>query len=98
MVAKSLIDWSGWSLKRSSCAGIVHLGHEENSTTLRLFWIIVLVIGIGLTTTITTLSFQSILANIASSEMVVVQRQSEIQYPALHICESNLFNLTVLKG
>jgi hypothetical protein len=84
---------------RSTCAAVAHLGEESHPLPVKIVWRITLIVGIFLTTVSTYFSASSFV-NFAGNSEVVLQANSDswIEHPNYHICTSNTFNSTILKG
>lgn len=84
---------------RSSCAAVTHLGDKSQPVTVKIVWRITLIVGIILTTTSTYFSASSFMSFAGHSEMMLqTELGNQIEHPTYHICTSNTFNLTILKG
>lgn len=90
--------WSDFA-GRSTCAAVAHLGEKNQSVPVQVTWKITLIVGIALTTASTYYSTRSFMNLSGSSEMSITScGTSNIEHPKYHVCTSNIFNLTELKG
>jgi hypothetical protein len=84
---------------RSTCAAVVHLGEKSQPLPVKTVWRITLIVGVILTIASTYFSASSFLNFSGNSEMMLqTDSDSWIEHPNYHICTSNTFNLTILKG
>jgi len=84
---------------RSTCAAVAHLGEKSQPLPVKVVWRITLIVGVILTTASTYFSASSFLSFSGNSEMMLeTESESWIEHPNYHICTSNTFNLTILKG
>lgn len=84
---------------RSSCAAVTHLGDKSQPVPVKIVWRITLIVGVVLTATSTYFSASSFMNFSGHSEMMLqTERDNRIDHPSYHICTSNTFNLTLLKG
>ena len=84
---------------RSTCAAVTHLGEKSQPLPVKIVWRITLVVGVFLTAVSTYFSASSFVNFSGNSEMILqANSDSWIEHPNYHICTSNTFNLTILKG
>jgi hypothetical protein len=84
---------------RSTCAAVVHLGEKSQPLPVKIVWRITLIVGVILMIASTYFSASSFLSFSGNSEMMLqTDSDSWIEHPNYHICTSNTFNLTILKG
>ncbi len=84
---------------RSTCAAVAHLGEKSQPLPVKVVWRITLIVGVILTIASTYFSVSSFLSFSGNSEMMLqTDSDSWIEHPNYHICTSNTFNLTILKG
>lgn len=84
----------------STCAAIVHLGNFHRQPLLiRLIWIVTLITGVTFTAWSSYNSAVSFLRVSARSEMLIEKVPgNRLEFPKLHICTTNTFNVSILKG
>jgi hypothetical protein len=84
---------------RSTCAAVAHLGEKSQPLPVKIVWRITLIVGVILMIASTYFSASSFLSFSGNSEMMLkTDSDSWIEHPNYHICTSNTFNLTILKG
>jgi hypothetical protein len=84
---------------RSTCAAVTHLGEKSQPLPVKIVWRITLIVGVILTAVSTYFSAKSFMSFSGNSEMILQTNSDNwIEHPNYHICTSNTFNLTILKG
>ena len=89
--------WADFAGK-STCAAMTHLGDESQPAKVKIVWKATLVTGIVMMVISTYFSVSSFLDMAGSSEMVLKSLGSAVEHPNYHICTSDTFNQTILKG
>ena len=95
------VDDNKWTdfAGRSTCAAVTHLREKSQPLPVKIVWRITLVVGVILTAVSTYFSAKSFMSFSGNSEMILQTNSDNwIEHPNYHICTSNTFNLTILKG
>lgn len=78
--------------------GFARMVDHDEPKSLRIFWVVVIVLLIsGLFTSIVIISYEVLVVRGLRREFIV-QNNTTMFLPDIHICDTSLFNLSTLKG
>lgn len=78
--------------------GFARMVDNEEPKSLRIFWVVVVVLLLsGLLISIVIISYEVLVVRGLRREFIV-QNNTTMFLPDIHICDTSLFNLTTLKG
>ncbi len=78
--------------------GFARMVDKNEPLKLRIFWVVaVIFLTIGLFTSVFIISYDSLVLKGLRREFIV-QHNSSLNLPDIHICDTSLFNVTILKG
>ena len=78
--------------------GFARMVDRDEPKSMRIFWVTVIVLLIsGLFTSITIISYEALVVRGLRREFIV-QHNTTMFLPDIHICDTSLFNRTILQG
>lgn len=92
--------WKLWKRFASTTTGhgFARMVDEEEPRSLRIFWVsVVLLLVSALLVSISIISYETLVVRGLRREFIV-QNNKTMSLPDIHICDTSLFNRTVLRG
>lgn len=78
--------------------GFARMMDRDEPCRLRIFWaLVVILLTAGLLTSVSIISYESLFLKGLQREFIV-QHNDTMRLPDIHICDTSLFNRTVLQG
>jgi len=78
--------------------GFARMVDKDEPLKYRIFWVVVVTfLTIGLFTSVFIVSYDTLIIKEVRREFIV-QHNSSLNLPDIHICDTSLFNVTVLRG
>ena len=78
--------------------GFARMVDKDEPLKYRIFWVVVVTfLTIGLFTSVFIISYDTLIVKEVRREFIV-QHNSSLNLPDIHICDTSLFNVTVLRG
>ena len=78
--------------------GFARIVDKDEPLKFRIFWVVaVILLSVGLFTSVFIISYDALVLKGLRREFIV-QHNSSLNLPDIHICDTSLFNATILKG
>ncbi len=78
--------------------GFSRMVDKNEPLKFRIFWVVaVILLSVGLFTSVFIISYDALVLKGLRREFIV-QHNSSLNLPDIHICDTSLFNITILKG
>lgn len=99
-IERSKTAWAKWSsfCRKTTCHGMARIIDKDEPLLLRiLFGLTIKCLAIGLLKSIYIISYEKLVIKGLSREFIL-QHNDTMTLPDVHICDTSLFNRTVLQG